>query len=241
MNTIETRRYEMLVRVRDFGENHGHLFPESSQAGQQFAAVAAAVQQLEEHAVAKMSTARGGVSPKSMARGALRSRLGAISRTARAISDTTPGLEDKFQLPNPITDQGLLTAGRMFARDAEAFTALFIGHAMPATFISDLKNRVEKFEQAVRDREAGRDANTAARASIEAALSSGLAAVRKLDVMVGNRLHDDPVTMAVWERDRWVDYPNRPRRVLAPASEPAAPPPVASTTPSPPVAAPPTT
>ena len=33
MTELETRRYEMLVRVRDFGETHGNLFPESGGTG----------------------------------------------------------------------------------------------------------------------------------------------------------------------------------------------------------------
>ena len=43
MTTIETRPYEMLVRVRDFGEAHRDRFPASSVAGQAFATVGEAV------------------------------------------------------------------------------------------------------------------------------------------------------------------------------------------------------
>jgi hypothetical protein len=42
---------------------------------------------------------------------------------------------------------------------------------------------------------------------MEAALESVMEAVRKLDVIVANRLHDDAVTMAVWKRARRVGYP----------------------------------
>jgi hypothetical protein len=56
MNTIETRRYEMLVKVRDFGRAHGDLFPTSSPGGKAFAAVEAAVTELGRHAVMKMSS-----------------------------------------------------------------------------------------------------------------------------------------------------------------------------------------
>ena len=51
-----------------------------------------------------------------MARGALLTRLEAISDTARAIGQDTPGLEDKFQMSDHLTDQAILTAGRVFAR-----------------------------------------------------------------------------------------------------------------------------
>jgi hypothetical protein len=86
MTTIETRRYEMLVRVRDFGEAQLDLFPASSVARDQFGAVGAAVRALSTHAVDKMSATREG---------------------------RNTGVEDKFQLPDSIIDQGLLTAGRV--------------------------------------------------------------------------------------------------------------------------------
>jgi hypothetical protein len=156
-----------------------------------------------------MRAAKDGASPKTTGRTALVQRLGAISRTARAIGEDTGGLEDRFHLPEPQSDQALLTAGRVFAQDAEAFKSHFVAHAMPKTFIADLVKAVDRFERAIHDRDAGKDEHTAARASIEAALSSGMAAVRGLDVMVANRLQDDPVTLAVWERDRKVRYPNR--------------------------------
>jgi hypothetical protein len=138
MREIETRRYEMLVRVSEFGEAHSHLFPESSLAGEMFATVGEAVTQLSAHTVSKMSTARGGTSTRALARRELRDRLEAIGRTAREIGATTEGLEDKFQLPATPTDLALLTAGRLFARDAEEFKTHFIAHAMPETFLADL-------------------------------------------------------------------------------------------------------
>ena len=172
-----------------------------------------------DNAVSKMSARRGGTSTKAMARKALSDRLEAIVVSARAIGQNTPGLEDKFRNPNPRTDQSLITAGRLFARDAEAFKAQFIARAMPKTFIADLEGLVEAFDQAIREREAERNAHTAARASIEAAVSAGMLAVRQLDAVVVNHLHDDPVTMAVWKRDRRIQYPHRSREVV---SQPAA-------------------
>jgi len=57
---------------------------------------------------------------KKMAREALLTRLQAISQTARVLAEDTPGLEQQFKAPRKPTDQTLLTAGRKFARDAEA-------------------------------------------------------------------------------------------------------------------------
>jgi hypothetical protein len=111
----------------------------------------------------------------------------------------------------------LMTA-RAFAHDAAPIADRFIAHVMPKTFLADLEAAIGRFEQATHEREAGKDERIAAKARIEAAVTSGLAAVRALDAMVGNRLRDDPVTMAVWKRDRRVQYPNRPRAIIdAPA------------------------
>ena len=41
-------KYEMFVRVRDFGAAHAALFPEASKGGQAFARVLAAVAALDE-------------------------------------------------------------------------------------------------------------------------------------------------------------------------------------------------
>ena len=91
-----------------------------------------------------------------------------------------------------------------------------MAHALPQTFLAELRKLVDRFQQVLRDADAGRSANTAAVASIDAAITSGFAAVRKLDVIVANVLGDDPVTMAVWQRDRRVRYRGR---VKPPAPE----------------------
>ena len=111
MNVVETRQYEMLVRVRNFGDAHRGLFPASSLGRKKFAAVAKAAKALSDHAASKMRAAKDGASPKTTGRTALVQRLGAISRTARAIGEDTAGLEDRFRLPETQNDQTLLTAG----------------------------------------------------------------------------------------------------------------------------------
>ena len=47
------------------------------------------------------------------------------------------------------------------------------------------------------------------------AAGAALAAVRTLDVIVANHLASDPVTQAVWRRDRRVVYPHRSRKAVA--------------------------
>jgi hypothetical protein len=62
MLKTERIRYEMFLRVRDFGTTYRDLFPESSAGGQAFAQVAQAISEIDWHAQAKLGAARDGVS-----------------------------------------------------------------------------------------------------------------------------------------------------------------------------------
>jgi hypothetical protein len=208
-NTVETKRYEMLVRVRDFGVANEALFPSSSLGGQSFKAVAGAVSALSEHAAIHVSgrgSAREGTVSKAVAREALREDLDAISRTARAMALDTPGVDDKFRVPRGNGDQATLNAARAFLRDAAPLSADFIKHDMPDDFLTDLQSDIDAFEEAIRDHEAGKDTHVAARAAIESAIDAGLDAVRRLDAIVPNRLRNDAKLIASWERARRVEY-----------------------------------
>ena len=215
MNSLDLRRYEMLMRVRDFGAAHEDLFPPSTLGGTSFAAVGTAVAALHEHAATQVSgrgSAREGTVSKGVAREALRDSLEAIVRTARAMALDTPGVDDKFRVPRDTGDQIILNAARAFAQDAAPLSADFLTHDMPADFLEDLQRDIDGFEEAIRDHEAGKDTHVAARAGIEAAIDAGLDAVLRLDAIVPNRLRADAKTLALWERARRVEYrAGRPR------------------------------
>lgn len=235
MNVVQIRRYQMLVRVRDFGNAHADLFPASGLGGQAFSAVAEAVTQLNAHTVAKLSSAQG-TATTAKARAVLLDRIETIGRTGRVIVANTPGLEEKFVLPLTPSAQSLLMTARVYRSEAEPLRDRFIAHLLPETFLTDLDEAIRGFEEAIQTREAARDGRLAARSRIEAALTAGTTAAQALDAMVANRLRDDPATMAVWRRDRRVSYPTRSRasKGLPDALEAAAP---AASTPEPAAAA----
>jgi hypothetical protein len=184
-----------------------------------FAAVAAALDQLSGHAVSKMSTEGEVRDSRGAARAALGKRLIDISRAAAVIADEAPGFDKPFYLSKKRQpDQALVTAGRLFIQHAEAGKSRFVELGMAESCVTELTSLVDAFEQAIQGREAGRDGQTAARAGITSALASGLAAVRRLDVIVGIQFAGDPVVMAVWERDRKVDIPPRRRKPASPES-----------------------
>jgi hypothetical protein len=224
-------RYEMLQRVHRFGQSNPDLFPPSSVGAQALDVIRLATTQLGEHAVSKMSAAREGTRPRAAARLALASRLTAIARSAKVIAREKPGFDVRFSLPRQRTDLGLLTAGRLFVEEGEAHRETLVEYGMAPDFVATLTRLVNDFGAARQGVETGKDGHLLARASIESALTTALEAVRKLDVIVANRLHDDPARLAVWQRDRRIDYGRRVRRVappvdLEPDPEPVAPIPV---------------
>jgi hypothetical protein len=223
MTHNETRKYEMLVRVREFGEAHRDLFPASTKGAVALATVAEAVTKLTDHADSKNQSAEAEKQVKTAARETLLNRLRAISRTARMIGRETPGFQNRFRLPKPSkqTDQSILSSGRNFCKEAAAEKARFLELGMRDTFVEDLGKLVETFGAAILDHEAGRDDQTAAQAGITSALTEGLEAVKTLDTIVANQLQGNPVVMAVWERDRKVDHSRRTRKSAASTPPPA--------------------
>ena len=177
MNTIARRQYETLVRVRHFGDKHGHLFPTSTLAREKFAAVAAAIRDLDTQHLAHMSASASAlVARKRRAREALLARLQAIARTVRVLApgaDVTPGLHRQFEVSTEASDQRLLTTGRKFAREIEPLSSQFLAHGMSATFVADLNALVDGFERALHDRGLGRGARHAARARTKAGCRPG--------------------------------------------------------------------
>lgn len=211
MRTVHARQYEMLLRVCRFVESHRDRLPDSAAARQAVATVTAAVTALRKHGVSGLSGAENRT--KARAREALVARLETTARTAGAIEETRT-LARVLRGVRRQTDHMLLMVGRVAVEKAPVFKRAFIEHGMSDTFVADLQALVEAFERSTRRRDAGRSAQAGARVGMAAALSSGCAAVHTLDAMVTNRFEDDPMTMAVWERDRRVEYPRRRRRVV---------------------------
>ena len=224
MTSSDIRRYEMLLRVRDFGQVHAALFPLSSVAHAQFAAVDAVTRAVGEYAVTKMSAKRDGKAPKASARRALADRLEAIALTGRALAKTQPDIADKFRLPHTRRDQALITAGRLFVKNAEALKPEFLAHAMPESFIADLTKAVDAFEEAIQERDNSRAQSAGVQASIRRALADGMAAIVRLDAIVSNHVGDDPQLMAAWKRERRVAATRRRGTLEPPAASSPVPP-----------------
>jgi hypothetical protein len=163
------------------------------------------------------NAAEQGTTTKGAARDNLQDDLDAMSRTARAIGEVTPGLEDKFRLPRGrANDQELLAAARAFLADALPMKATFIEYGMPADFLEDLDDDIQAFVAAVELQESGKRDRATATAAIDDVISRGMQIVRRLDAIVYNILRDQPAKLAGWNRARHVERAPKRKRETPP-------------------------
>lgn len=201
MNDNENRRHQMFMRVQDFGSGHTTEFAATSLGRQLFTSLSTIVDELGSKGAAEVSGAglsRQGTTTRQQARAALREDLEAINRTARAMADEVPGLDDKFRVPRNNNDQQLLNAARAAAVDAVPLSAQFIAHEMLADFLEDLNVDIEAMEAAMSEQSGGIGHRVAAAAAIDDAIDRGNEAVRKLDAIVRNKYANNPATLAEW-------------------------------------------
>lgn len=203
MTDRENRRYQMFARVRDFCREHMADFDPTSLAVQLFTALSAIITALASHAESQASSrgaAKQGTTSREQARQALRDDLEAINRTARAMADDVPGLDDKFRLPAHGNDQNLLHSARAFLADAEPFKVQFIAHELPADFLEDLRADITALEAAISEQESGVGQRLVAGVSIDETIDNGAAIVRKLDAIMQNKYFNNRAVLAEWTR-----------------------------------------
>lgn len=222
MNDMERRRYNMLVRVRDFGAENAGDFPASSVGGANFAVVGTVIGELEQSGAAQMSgAAQQSTTQKAAARAGLREDLQAINRTANALALDNAGLDDKFRMPRGDNDQTLLAAARTFLAEAAPHKKDFTDYGLPADFLTELQADIEAFEQAATDKSTATGARVEATAAIDAAIQTGMTAVKKLDAVVSNKYRDDAGKLAAWTSVSHVE--RAPRADLPSATPPVNP------------------
>jgi hypothetical protein len=225
MTEVQTRKAEMLARVRDFGARHVEIFPQGSQAAALFARINTLAQEITTQAAAQATAAgisREATANRALARENLRDGMEMIIRTARALSARVPNLDDKFRLPTSGRDQALLDAARAFADDVEPHKADFTALELGAEFFAKFEADIAAFERALEGQRTGREGRIKATAAVREAISEGASLVRQLDAIVRNKLDRDRVTLSAWRGARRVQGLSRGQKP-APAEQPAVP------------------
>jgi hypothetical protein len=212
MKDTERHRYDMFIRVHGFGQSHAAQFPPTSFAGEQLATLKSVLDSLETHISAQSSgrgTAREKASALAAACDELIRDLEAISRTARAMAITTPGLGEKFRTPHNESHQMVLAVARAAATAALPLKAEFIKRGLPADFLDDLQADIALMEEAIEHKNQGTESHVLATAAIDAEIERGMNAVRELDSIAHNIFAADPSTLAAWTSASHVERPTR--------------------------------
>jgi hypothetical protein len=220
MKRDETFTLEMFIRAHGFWITHADAFPPTSRGGELFAIITTSIAELRGHAATQDSKSRAskeGTTIKEVALSDLQDDLEAITRTARAMAITMPGLNDKFRMPRNVGEQKFLAAARAIAQDAVAFKDEFIKRGLPATFLDDLNAQITEIEQTIDERNQQAGAKVSATAAIDDAVGHGMNAVRELDAIVRNTFRDDPATLAEWTSARHIE--RAPKHKTAPSTE----------------------
>jgi hypothetical protein len=223
MKDTERRRYEMFLRVREFGLSRAGQFPPNTLAGELFTRLTAVINEMDAHTAAQSSgrsATQQGSASKAAAREELRRDLDAISRTARVMALSTPGLEDKFRAPRNVSDQVLLATARAFAGDALPLTTEFTRRGLPDDFLADLNADIGEFEEAINQKIQKRESQVAATAAIDSTLERGNDTVRELDAIMRNSLANDTASLAAWLS---ASHTERSPRRATPETPPAPP------------------
>lgn len=200
MNDSERRRYEMLVRVNQFGVDNAGDFP-SGVGAAQFAVVTTVVSETES----KSALQAGGFAEaaqqfevKDTCRENLRDEMSDISRTAKSMEYEFDGIADKFRFQPNMNDATMLATARAFITEAGPYSANFIAYGLPATFLADLTAAADAFEASFSNTAAATAEHVAATADEAAKVRTGMVIVRILDGIVKNKYANDPGKLAAW-------------------------------------------
>jgi hypothetical protein len=221
-------KYEMFVRVRDYGKTQSALFPESSMGGQMFARVAAAVAAIDDHLTRRVVAQAEARKVKAATRAAMFTSMKTLALIARRVTRPEPGA-NPFRMPRRRSLKVEISTALAFIGEAEKRQEQFLRFGLPPTFISDFRMLVDELQQAVDVRLNSKTGRREAQAGIATALAEGLEVIRDLDAYVTVATRDDRVRFAAWQSARHIEGQGS-------SSSPAKAPAVTVTTPAVPAA-----
>jgi hypothetical protein len=210
MNAKQRRLYERAQRVVLFMEAHVEAFPAGNKGPDVLERLKESLDTLATYDVARMtgdSKHEQGSAGRRAARAALRARLQAVVDTARTIAVERPdvaGIFDAFA-DDGRSDRTLVSAARSAADAAAPLVGLFVELSLPATFILDLRSKADSLDNYITLQSEGLAGRSGSNTSVAETLRRITGLVERLDTIVRNRYHDDPATLASWERARRVE------------------------------------
>lgn len=199
MNDDNRRRYEMQVRVTQFGVDNAGDF--TGIATTKFSEMATLVNEIEATSSAQQSgfgEAAQQFEVKDTARENLRDEMSDISRTAKSMEYAFDGISNKFRFQRNMSDANMLAKARAFETEANPYKSDFEAYGLSANFIADLTAAADAFEASFSNTASATAEHVAATADTSAQVREGMVIVRILDGIVKNKYANDPGKLAAW-------------------------------------------
>lgn len=199
MNDDNRRRYEMQVRVVQFGTDNSGDF--SGIATTKFGELATLVNDIESTSAAQQSgfgEAAQQFEVKDTARENLRDEMSDISRTAKSMEYAFDGIADKFRFQRNMSDANMLAKARAFHDESAPYEADFVAYGLHVDFRKHLNDAANAFEATFSNTASATAEHVAATADASSKVREGMVIVRVLDGIVRNVYANDPGKLAAW-------------------------------------------
>ncbi|MFN0121003.1 MAG: hypothetical protein ACKV2V_10910 [Blastocatellia bacterium] len=203
MNRQNRRRFEVFVRVCDFGARHQAQFPAGSRCQELLADLEQVINEIETadaHRVQETSNKSQLTSGRANARDEVINGMTAISRTARSIGRARKGFEQKFRMPPRGSDQSLLAAARAFAAALEPLQAEFIREEMAADFLPRFQESIVTFAGIINTQISARAVQSEAGDEVTRGVAAGMDIIHRLNGPMYNRIGDNAALVIQWEK-----------------------------------------
>lgn len=219
MNYHERNRYNMFIKVRQFGADNSTDFPAGSVGETQFlviSTVIAGINELAARQTGGMGEARLSYVSKDTARENLRESVTNISRTAKAMEYEIAGISERFRLVRGSSEQKLIATAKSFLIAVNSHQIDFIRYGLSADFVDELSENINAFEETLNAPASARGTHVEATAEIGEKIRQGMQAVRILDTVVKNIYRNNVGKLAAWTTASNVEITGRRRDIVEP-------------------------
>lgn len=208
MNFSVRRKLDMAGRARDFCRTHPDQNSGYTAAVARLEERLARAEALAQQQVAGQLAVRGAVVSKERLRQEIYETIGLLAGLARPAAREESDLAVGIARPRTkLSHQAFLTRARVIADTGATHRELLARYGMPESFLSDLAGALDRFEQALKEKHAGRAAHVGARAELEAVATDIMLVVHQLDALNQYHFRNDAEALAAWKSARDVAWP----------------------------------
>lgn len=219
MEYVIRRKLDMARRVRDFCRTHPDQNPGYTDAVARLEDRLARAEALAQQEVAGRLTVAGAVAHKEQLRQDIQLTVALLAGLAGPAAQEEPELAVGTPRPGVhLNHQTFLTRARVAVDTASAHRELLLRYGMPENFIAELSAALDRFEQALNEKHAGRAAHVGARAELRAVTAEIMLIVQQLDALNRFRFRKDAESLAAWRSARDVAWPGSGGEVEKPAA-----------------------